>query len=121
MLKHIMMMMMMMMMTIIIMMMNCLTNERRTALFPAGTIMRDPHHHRETSARREQDLNLRRARVQVAPQIVGNSRFPEANHQYPKTSHLRIFLGGITFNIIFEIIMKRDLLQISLLTKGGLK
>ena len=36
-----------------------LTNERRLALFPAGTIVRDPHH-RESPTRRKQDLNLRR-------------------------------------------------------------
>ena len=45
------------------MMMNCfvvwLTDERRLALFPAGTIVRDPHHH-ESPTRREQGLNLRR-------------------------------------------------------------
>ena len=43
------------------MMMNCfdeLTNERRLTLFPAGTIVRDPHH-RQPLTRREQDLNLR--------------------------------------------------------------
>ena len=31
----------------------------RLALFPAGTIVRDPHH-RESPTRREQGLNLRR-------------------------------------------------------------
>ena len=36
-----------------------LTEERRLALFPAGTIVRDPHH-RESPTRREQGLNLRR-------------------------------------------------------------
>ena len=36
-----------------------LTDERRLALFPAGTIVRHPHH-RESPTRREQDLNLRR-------------------------------------------------------------
>ena len=44
-------------------MMNCfvvwLTDKRRLALFPAGTIVRDPHH-RESPARREQGLGLRR-------------------------------------------------------------
>ena len=35
------------------------TDERRLALFPAGTIVRDPHH-RESPTRREQDMNLRR-------------------------------------------------------------
>ena len=48
----------MMMMT---MMMNCfvvwLTEERRLALFVAGTTARDPHH-RESLTRRQQDLNL---------------------------------------------------------------
>ena len=47
----------------IVMMMNCfvvwLTEERRLALFPAGTIVRDPQH-RETSTRRDHGLNLRR-------------------------------------------------------------
>ena len=42
-------------------MMNCfvvwLTDERRLALFPAGTIVRDPHH-LESPTRNEQDLNL---------------------------------------------------------------
>ena len=36
-----------------------LTDERRLALFTAGTIVRDPHH-RESPTRRKQDLNLRR-------------------------------------------------------------
>ena len=36
-----------------------LTDERRLASFPAGTIVRDPHHC-ESPARREQDLNLHR-------------------------------------------------------------
>ena len=49
-------------------MMNCfvvwLTNERRLALFPAGTIVRDLHH-RESPTRREQGLNLRRTRIQA--------------------------------------------------------
>ena len=31
-----------------------LTDEKRLALFPAGTIIRDPHH-RESPTRREQD------------------------------------------------------------------
>ena len=43
-----------------LMMMNCfvvwLTDERRLALFPAGTIVRDPHH-LESPTHREQDLN----------------------------------------------------------------
>ena len=46
---------------LLLMMMNCfvvwLTNKRRLALFPAGTIVRDPHH-RESSTSREQGLNL---------------------------------------------------------------
>ena len=33
-----------------------LTDERRLALFPDGTIVRDPHH-RESPTRREQGLN----------------------------------------------------------------
>ena len=41
-----------------------LTDERRVALSPAGTIVRDPHH-LESQTRREQDLNLRRTRVQA--------------------------------------------------------
>ena len=36
-----------------------LIDKRRLALFPAGTIVRDPHH-RESPTRREQDMNLRR-------------------------------------------------------------
>ena len=36
-----------------------LTNEQRLVLFPAGTIIRDPHH-RESPTRREQGLNLLR-------------------------------------------------------------
>ena len=36
-----------------------LTDESRLALFPFGTIVRDPHH-RESPTRHEQDLNLRR-------------------------------------------------------------
>ena len=37
-----------------------LTEERRLALFPTGTIVRDPHH-LKSPTRHEQDLNLRRA------------------------------------------------------------
>ena len=40
----------------------CLTEERRLALFPAGTIVRDPHHC-ESPKCREQDLNLRRVQT----------------------------------------------------------
>ena len=47
----------------LMMMKNCfvvsLTNERHLALYPAGTIVRDPHH-RESPTRCEQDLNMRR-------------------------------------------------------------
>ena len=35
------------------------TDEKHLALFSAGTIVRDPHHH-ESSIPREQGLNLRR-------------------------------------------------------------
>ena len=41
-----------------------LTDERRLALFPAGTVVRDSHH-RESPTRREQGLNLRRTWVQA--------------------------------------------------------
>ena len=41
-----------------------LTDERHLALFPAGTIVRDPPH-RESPTRREQGLNLRRTWVQA--------------------------------------------------------
>ena len=48
---------------IMMMMMNCfvvwLTDEMCLALFPARTIVRDPHH-RESPTRREQVLNLHR-------------------------------------------------------------
>ena len=37
----------------------CLTDEEHLALFPAGTIVRYPHH-RRFPTRHEQDLNLRR-------------------------------------------------------------
>ena len=36
-----------------------LTDERHLVLFPAGTIVRNPHH-RESPAHRQQVLNLRR-------------------------------------------------------------
>ena len=52
-------MMMMMMMMMINFLCGMLTNERRLALFPAGTIVSDPHHC-ESPTRREQNLNLRR-------------------------------------------------------------
>ena len=55
-----MMMMMMMMMMMKIIFVVWLTDERRLAFFPAGTIVRDPHH-REFPTRREQGLDLRRA------------------------------------------------------------
>ena len=49
------------MMMMMMMMMNCfvawLTDERRLALFPAGTIVGDPHH-RESPTRCEQGLKL---------------------------------------------------------------
>ena len=41
-----------------------LTDERRLALFPARTIVRDPHHH-ESPTRRELGLNLHRTWVQA--------------------------------------------------------
>ena len=41
-----------------------LTDERRLALFPAGTIARD-FHHRESATLREQGLNLHRTWVQA--------------------------------------------------------
>ena len=41
-----------------------LTDERLLASFPAGTIVRDPHH-LESPTHCEQDLNLRRTRVQA--------------------------------------------------------
>ena len=41
-----------------------MTDEKRLALFPAGTIVRDPHHHKSPT-RREQGLSLRRAWVQA--------------------------------------------------------
>ena len=48
----------------LMMMMNCFCgmvdrDERRLALFPGGTIVRDPHY-RESPTHREQGLNLRR-------------------------------------------------------------
>ena len=53
--------MLLLLMMMMMMMMNCfvvwLTSKRRLALFPAGTIVRDPHH-RESSTSREQGLNL---------------------------------------------------------------
>ena len=41
-----------------------LTDERRLALFTAGTIVRDPHH-RESPTRHEQDFNLRKTLLQA--------------------------------------------------------
>ena len=41
-----------------------LTDEKRLALFLAGTIVRDPHHH-ESSTRRKQDFNLRRTWIRA--------------------------------------------------------
>ena len=53
---------------IMMMMMNFfvvwLTDQRRLALFPAGTIVRDAHH-RESPTRREQGWNLRRTWFQA--------------------------------------------------------
>ena len=53
----------------VMMMMNCflwylLTDERHLALFPARTIVRDPHH-RESPTRHEQELSLHRTWVQA--------------------------------------------------------
>ena len=56
---HNILMMMMMMMHVCVV---WLTDERRLALFPAGIIVRDPHH-RESPASREQGSNLRRTLV----------------------------------------------------------
>ena len=46
--------------------MNCFSGmfdrQRRVALFPAGTIVRDPHY-RESPTRRKQNLNLQRTRL----------------------------------------------------------
>ena len=41
-----------------------LPDEKSLALFPAGTIVRDPHH-RESLTRHEQNLNLHRTWVQT--------------------------------------------------------
>ena len=57
-----MMMMMMMMMMIMTDERRLLTDERRLALFPAGTIVRDPYHG-DSPTRGEQGLSLRRTRV----------------------------------------------------------
>ena len=60
-----MMMVMMMMMMMMMMVMNCLcgmVDQQKAisfALFPVGTIARDPYH-LKSPTRREQDLNLRR-------------------------------------------------------------
>ena len=47
----------------LMMMMNCfcgmVDRQRRLALFPAGTIVTDPHHC-ESPTRREQGMNMRR-------------------------------------------------------------
>ena len=51
-----------------------LTEERRLALFPARTIVRDPHH-RESATCREQGLNLRRTRVQALLSEVVQQRY----------------------------------------------
>ena len=52
---------------IMMLMMNCflvwLTDEMLFALFPAGTIVRDPHHSKSPT-RRGQDLSLHRTKVQ---------------------------------------------------------
>ena len=49
------------------MMMNCFCGVvgRRKALFPAGSIVRDPHH-RESPTRREQGLNLLRTEFRLS-------------------------------------------------------
>ena len=58
----------MMMMMMMMMMMNCfcdMADRRKTfSLFPAGNIVRDPHH-RKSPTRREQDLNLRKTWIQA--------------------------------------------------------
>ena len=41
-----------------------LTDERRFALFPEGTLFRDPHH-RKSPTRHEQGLNLRKTWIQA--------------------------------------------------------
>ena len=51
-----------------------LTEERRLALFPARTIVRDPHH-RESATCREQGLNLRRTGVQALLSEVVQQRY----------------------------------------------
>ena len=53
-----------------------LTDERRFALFPARTIVRDPHI-RESPTRREQDLNLRRTFLsfRIVPILTNSLHF----------------------------------------------
>ena len=60
--SQLMMMMMMMMMSVFVV---WLSGERSLTLFPARKTVRDPHH-REFSARREQDLNLPGTLVQAS-------------------------------------------------------
>ena len=50
-----------------------LSDERRFALFPAGTIVTDPDH-RVSPTRRQQDLNLRRTWVRAELKEVVQQR-----------------------------------------------
>ena len=61
----------------------------RLALFPAGTIVRDPHH-RESPTRREQGLNLRRTEFRFSWMKLCSSD----NHY--TTAPLKRWLSGYT-------------------------
>ena len=77
-----------------------LTNERRLALFPAETIVRNPHHG-ESLILREQDLNLRRKKRTKRPEnsfltlTVNYRKFVQKRKLYhlkqPYISYLMIY------------------------------
>ena len=66
-----------------------LTDERRLALFPAGTIVRDPHH-RGSPTRREQGLNLRSGLVWMELCSSDNHYTTSSDNHYTTASRRHI-------------------------------
>ena len=72
-----------------------LTDERYLALFPAGTIVRDPHH-RESPTRHAQGLNLRRTNLSSG--LVEWSCAVGTNHYIPASISAWILIKNVTLS-----------------------
>ena len=79
-----------------------LTDQKRLALFPARTIVRDPHH-RESPTCREQGLNLRRIWVRL-----GWMRLCSSDNHYiaapPSTYH--VVLASTKYHVVLVSVFK---------------